>query len=170
MTMFQIATIQKNDFLFLLNLNTMLLKSAHLLVIGSIFLLTSELSAEPLQSRNWPAARTLDADRLSLAGLRIVRSTHCTMVTDLPTSPSVDELPAVVDAAMIAWAKRFGLIVEGLKSWRVRVYLIGEQSRFHANRLMPMNSEFPQATPSAMKFGYTINRQTIIGVISCFMK
>lgn len=108
-----------------------------------VFEVKAQSIAQSNGRSNWPAPRGLDSDRLASAGLRILRSTHCTMVTDLPSSAAVDEIPNVVDAAMETWIERFGLFAEDLKSWRLRVYLIGERRRFDANRLMPESDQFP---------------------------
>lgn len=115
-----------------------------LLVLFALTLASNrEARAQTIVKPNWPAPRQLDADRLSVAGLRVLRSSHCTMVTDLPASPEVDEIPQLIDAGMKAWTNDFGLLPKELKSWRMRLYLIGERSRFDAHRLMPKNDQFP---------------------------
>src|SRR3954451_15262897 len=55
------------------------------------------------------APRPIDAKRIAAAGLRIIDSRHLRLVTDLPSSVAVDELPAVFDAAVPEWTKYFKL-------------------------------------------------------------
>lgn len=85
----------------------------------------------------WPAPRPIDPKKLSEAGLRILRSEHCTMVTDLPNSAEVDRLPQYVDQAIQPWSKRFDVKESETGDWRLRVYVIQDRARFDALKLMP---------------------------------
>lgn len=92
----------------------------------------------------WPPPRSLDAERLADAGLRIVRADHATLVTDAAPSPAVDGLPGLVDLALPQWGERFGIAAERLADWRLRVYLIEDEARFRALGLWPgQSAEFP---------------------------
>ncbi|MCA9239971.1 MAG: hypothetical protein KDA37_07220 [Planctomycetales bacterium] len=73
----------------------------------------------------------------------MLKGEHVSLVTDLPASPEVDELPRVIDAAVPIWAERFGVGREKTKPWRIQAYLIGDRDKFVAARLMPdRSSEF----------------------------
>lgn len=125
-------------------------------LIGCCLVLVFGMLGPTVQAQNstkWPKPRDINPERLATAGLRVVRSKHCTMVTDLPKSAEVDRLPAVVDAGITQWAKRFELTEEQFDSWRVRVYLMKDRRRFEAQRLMP---EGRDQFPDGFALGYEV--------------
>lgn len=68
---------------------------------------------------------------------------HVTLVTDLASTPAVDELPKVVDAAVPLLAERFGIDQRQLRDWHVLAMVLTDRGRFAAAGLMPAgNAEF----------------------------
>ncbi|MEM6328852.1 MAG: hypothetical protein AAF790_01250 [Planctomycetota bacterium] len=122
-----------------------------------------------LEPAVWPRPRPLDAAALARFGIRLVEGTHLTLATDVPPSAEVDELPAVIDAAVpllaayfagdgkTAAAKKAG--AEELNGWRVHACLIGDREKFTAAGLMPPppHAEFPHAL--SMGYEVWLNRQ-----------
>ncbi|MBA4019730.1 MAG: hypothetical protein C0483_21405 [Pirellula sp.] len=82
-----------------------------------------------------PAA--LDPDVARAAGFRVLQSKHLTLYTDVPSSPAVDELPQVFDAAVPQWAEYFGIDPAKLADWRMRGFLMQSRERFAAAGLAP---------------------------------
>lgn len=76
-------------------------------------------------------------ETLLAAGIRTLTSKHLTLYTDLPSSPDVDELPDVFDAAVPQWAKFFRVDAKQLDSWRVTACVIQNKERFREYRLLP---------------------------------
>ena len=101
----------------------------------------------------WPAPRALDAARLQRAGLRILEGKHLRLVTDLPSSPAVDELPQMVDAAVEQWSDYFRVPHDKLNDWRVQAYLIGKREPFDALGLMPDGHD---QFPHGLSMGYEV--------------
>lgn len=81
--------------------------------------------------------REVDPGRLAAAGLRVLEGRHLRLLTDLPASPAVDELPAVFDAAVSQWAAYCGVDEAGVLDWRVLGCLINDRATFAAVGLMP---------------------------------
>ncbi|MEO1497643.1 MAG: hypothetical protein AAFV43_10875 [Planctomycetota bacterium] len=94
------------------------------------------LVAESLAAA-WPALEPLNERRLERFGLRVVASGHAEMITDMPSSAAIDELPPMIDAAVPQLAERFGVGESRWKPWRVRLCLIDDEARFAAAGLMP---------------------------------
>lgn len=110
--------------------------------------------AKRVKRSAWPRLEPLVAARLERAGLRVVRSDHCELVTDLAASATVDELPRVVDLAAPQWEQRFGV---GVGDWRVRAFVIDDRSRFEAAGLMPDGRAFPHGL--ALGYRVWVNEQ-----------
>ncbi len=85
-------------------------------------------------------AAALDQDLLQRHGLRTVEGQHATLVTDLPSSPEIDSLPKLIDAAVPIWEQRFGLRPGAAADWRVQAYLVTDREKLMAARLMPEKS------------------------------
>ncbi len=93
---------------------------------------------------DWPAARSIDPGRLDRAGLRVIASEHCELVTDMAPSPEIDQLPHLIDLALPQWAKRFDVEASQTVDWRMRAYFISDRTKFEALGLMPQGREdFP---------------------------
>lgn len=85
----------------------------------------------------WPTPPAIDSSRLAAAGLRRVEGPHLDLVTDLPATPAIDELPRVVAAAVPQWAARFHLSKETADSWRLRLYLVSDREKLRPLGLLP---------------------------------
>ena len=97
-----------------------------------------------LEPFTWSAAREIDRGRLSRAGLRRLEGKHITLVTDLPSSPAVDQLPAVADKAVPQLAEYFGIDPAATRQWHVLAMVMQESQRFGAAGLLPAGEpEFP---------------------------
>ncbi len=75
------------------------------------------------------------------AGIRKLKSDHLVLYTDVPSSPSVDSLPAVFDKAVPQWVTYFGVEKSKTANWRATAYLIADQRRFAALDLLPKGHE-----------------------------
>jgi hypothetical protein len=85
--------------------------------------------------------RTVDAAQLESSGIRTLTSKHLILITDVPSSPEVDGLPGIFDAAVPQWAAYFGVDASKTAHWQARAYLIGDRRRFEALGLMPPGHE-----------------------------
>ena len=70
-------------------------------------------------------------------GLRTLESRHLTLITDLPTSAEVDQLPNIFDQAVSQWARYFRVPEKDFSNWKVRGYLMQHEERFRAAGLRP---------------------------------
>jgi hypothetical protein len=84
--------------------------------------------------------RALDVPRLSAAGVRVLDGKYVRILTDLPSSPAVDELPTVFDAAVPLWAEYFRVPAAKLVGARWQACLIVDREQFAALGLMPANN------------------------------
>jgi hypothetical protein len=94
----------------------------------------TRVSAE--QSTAAPA-RTFDESKAASNGIRKLTGKHLVLFTDVPSSPDVDRLPQVFDAAVPLWCAYFGVDPAKTEGWMARGYLIGDRRRFDALGLMP---------------------------------
>ena len=83
-----------------------------------------------------PPPRDVDSRRAEAAGLRELTGRHVRLFTDLPSSPAVDELPAVFDAAIPQWAKYFG-VAENSVHGQFLGFLISDREKFATLGLLP---------------------------------
>lgn len=81
----------------------------------------------------------IDEDRLAEAGLRKLAGEHITIVTDLPPSRPVDELPGVFDLAVDAWRGYFQVDPHAVEDWHVRAFLMDDREEFESADLLPAN-------------------------------
>lgn len=89
-----------------------------------------------------PPPRQFDARRLAAAGIRLLEGRHVQILTDLPASAAVDELPRVFDAAVPLWAAYFN-VPEAQVRGRWLACIIQDRERFAALGLLPAeNPEF----------------------------
>ena len=78
---------------------------------------------------------------------------YVTLVTDLPESPAVDELPAVVDAAVPLLAERFDIPREQVRDWHVLAVVVDDRQRMAAAGMMPSGREdFPDGVSMGYEF------------------
>ncbi len=85
--------------------------------------------------------RPIDDRQAQANGIRTLISKHLILVTDVPSSPEIDRLPAIFDAAVPQWAAYFGVDEAKTAHWQARAYLIGDRRRFEALGLMPPGRE-----------------------------
>jgi hypothetical protein len=81
--------------------------------------------------------RQLDVRRLEAAGLRVLEGRHVRLVTDLPASVAIDELPAVFDAAVPQWAAYFDMPTARVRDAQWLGFLVKDRTKFAALDLMP---------------------------------
>lgn len=86
----------------------------------------------------WPLP-DVDAGRVQGAGIRKLSGQHLTLYTDLPSAPSVDELPVVFDAAVPQWSAYFDIPLEATRDWQLVGYLIQDKDLFRSTGLLPEN-------------------------------
>ena len=70
-------------------------------------------------------------------GLRRLEGKHIQIVTDLPPSQMVDELPVVFDLAVPQWCRFFGVSPEDTEQWKVTAYLVRNPAKFRSLGLLP---------------------------------
>lgn len=80
-----------------------------------------------------------DEKALRAKGIRRLDGEHITIYTDLPKSPSVEELPAVFDLGLPQWCAYFGVDAAKTANWKVTAYLMKDKARFDALKLIPEN-------------------------------
>jgi hypothetical protein len=86
---------------------------------------------DPLASADEPSLRTLSGR-------------HVQILTDLPSSAAVDELPAAFDAAVPYWADVLQLPADAVAAWQVRAYVMQDKASFRARGYLPSDlPDFP---------------------------
>lgn len=80
---------------------------------------------------------TIDPAKLAASGLRQLAGKHLTLITDLPSSPEVDELPAVFDAAFPLWCEYFNVDPVKFANWHAKGCLMSREAPFVDAELMP---------------------------------
>jgi hypothetical protein len=81
--------------------------------------------------------RRVNQHRAAQAGIRKLSGRHLTLYTDVPSSPAVDQLPTVFDAAVPLWAAYFQIDPKKLLDWHVQAYLIADRESFARLHLLP---------------------------------
>lgn len=107
------------------------------------------LAATLCSAAAWGQLPGFDANKAAALGLRKLQSQHLTLYTDVPSSPAVDELPQVFDAALPGWEKFFGK--QAPADYRIVACLMQDRRRFLACGLL--NRSVPP-----FKHGYTLGR------------
>jgi hypothetical protein len=79
----------------------------------------------------------LDAERLGAAGIRRVEGRHLTLLTDLPASPELDELPRIFDAALPQWCEYFRVPPASAAAWKPVACVMQDKERFVGAGLYP---------------------------------
>jgi hypothetical protein len=112
------------------------------LLQGACFAAALFVGAAHVTAVDVPPPREVDAQRAAAAGIRELPGRYVRIFTDLPSSPAVDELPTVFDAAIPQWAKYFGLAENSIDGKFVG-FLISDREKFAALGLLPdENPEF----------------------------
>lgn len=113
-----------------------------LLLLAALWPPSASAQSRAAAIASWPRARAIDVERLEAAGLRVVSSEHATLVTDVPSSSAVDQMPGLIDLALPQWKERLGGGDAG--DWQLRAYLIDDRSKFESLGLWPnQQTEFP---------------------------
>ncbi len=79
----------------------------------------------------------IDDNKVALAGIRKIAGERLTLYTDLPPSPTVDELPKVFDLAYPQWREYFRVKADRRPDWRMRGFLMKDRQKFQATGLLP---------------------------------
>lgn len=106
-------------------------------MVAAILLFASASAALAESPATPDLPRRLDDRQIESSGIRKLTSKHLILVTDVPSSPEVDRLPQVFDAAVPQWAAYFGVDEQKTAHWQARAYLIGDRRRFESLGLMP---------------------------------
>jgi hypothetical protein len=94
----------------------------------------------------------IDESRAAAAGIRKLNGRHLVLFTDVAAESSIEELPAVFDAAFPQWCEHLGLDSTANAGWQMRGFLVKDQARFEAVGLWP--DDLPQFLN-----GYTRGRE-----------
>lgn len=79
----------------------------------------------------------IDEERVAAQGIRKLQGKHLTLYTDLPSSPAIEELPTVFDAAVPQWQAYFGMADAKVADWKLWGYLMQDKEKFKAAGLYP---------------------------------
>ncbi len=78
------------------------------------------------------------------AGFQQLDGKHITLITDIPLTDAIRELPRVFDAAVDPWCKAFAISPRKASGWRAEVYLMRARERFTAAGFLPTTMpDFP---------------------------
>ena len=81
--------------------------------------------------------RNINESQVNAAGIRRIPGRHVTLYTDLPSSPRIDELPLVFDAAVPHWCAYFQVPEKNVATWKNVAYLVRDKDRFVRAGLWP---------------------------------
>lgn len=97
---------------------------------------TSPLAAQDVESgqKVTPLQPTSNAN-----GFREYNGKYLTLITDLPHTDAIGELPLVFDAAVPLWGEYFGAEETEWRNWKSTCYLIGDRNRFQEAGYFPVN-------------------------------
>jgi hypothetical protein len=115
-----------------------------LFILGS--LIASRASAQTMQEINprIQDAMKIDLQRVADNGIRKIEGKHSTIYTDVKVRDSIEELPAIFDAAVPQWCAYFSVEEERTKPWKMNTFLIRDKERFRKAGLIPDDlPEFP---------------------------
>ena len=73
------------------------------------------------------------------AGFAKLSGKYIDVVTDLPLSDELRELPAVFDAAVPQWCEAFDLPVASVEAWHVEAFVMLDRQRFISAGFLPEN-------------------------------
>jgi hypothetical protein len=79
----------------------------------------------------------IDAAKAAANGLRKIEGKHLTLWTDVPSSPAVDDLPRVFDAAVPQWAAFFGVERTLWPDWHMIGFLMADKKKFQTAGVIP---------------------------------
>ncbi len=79
----------------------------------------------------------IDEQLIQAAGLRLLRSEHMLLITDIRGRDDIDELGKVFDQAVPQWCEYFGVSPLNTDRWRAVACLIGDKDKFQQAQLLP---------------------------------
>ncbi|MFI4876386.1 MAG: hypothetical protein ACIALR_13635, partial [Blastopirellula sp. JB062] len=79
----------------------------------------------------------IDSAKLAANAIRELSGERLTLLTDLPSSPEIDNLPAVFDAAFPLWCEYFEIDPAQYADWRAKACLMSRDEPFIAADLLP---------------------------------
>lgn len=102
-----------------------------------------------------PAPPDVPAAAAHAAGVQILNGAQVRLLTDAASSPPVDELPSVFDAAVPLWAVYFDLREDAAKGLRWQAYLMVDRVPFEKLGLLPLeNLEFANGYARGLQFWF----------------
>ena len=107
-----------------------------LLVLWTLIATADAQTMEDINPRMQDAME-VDLELVRANGLRIIDGQHIKIYTDVPASETIDELPAIFDAAVPQWCEYFGVDVAETKPWKLQAFLIRDKKRFEKANLVP---------------------------------
>jgi len=81
----------------------------------------------------------VDDQAAAAAGIRRLDGKRITLYTDLPSSPEIDQLPAIFDLAFPQWCAYFGIDPNTQADWRMTGFLMKNGQTFRRLGLLPGN-------------------------------
>jgi hypothetical protein len=90
------------------------------------WLLASTAAAQPT-----PVGESLPA------GFAVVKGKHIDVITDMPLSDELRELPLVFDAALPHWCRVFDIPLSSIEDWHVECFLMLDRQRFISAGFLP---------------------------------
>ncbi|MBA2113387.1 hypothetical protein [Bremerella alba] len=79
----------------------------------------------------------VDPAQIEAHGIRTLEGKHVTLYTDLPSSPEIDELPMVFDAAYLQWCEYFRVDPVANDDWKIKAVLMSNKRTFREAGLFP---------------------------------
>lgn len=117
------------------------LRQLRKVILAAFAALLGLLLVAPLTSA---AERKIDLTKAQARGIRVLAGKHLELLTDVPSSPDIDELPTLFDAAVPEWAAFFNIPLEKTADWHVRGFLMQDRAVFAAAGVLPADlPEFP---------------------------
>ncbi|MBI1249519.1 hypothetical protein GC197_16970 [bacterium] len=106
--------------------------------LGSNFMNVEALREKLKVGRIEPVVQfTADPAKLAANGIRQLEGKHLTLYTDLPSSPEIDELPKLFDAAYPQWCEYFRVDPVKNDDWKVKGVLMSNKETFRKAGLFP---------------------------------
>jgi hypothetical protein len=93
----------------------------------------------------------LSSKRLEQLGIRTISGKHLLLVTDLPPSPAIDNLPYIFDQAVSHWAAYFEIPKQQWANWKMTGFLMKDSELFQTSGL------FPKRALPPFRSGFTRN-------------
>lgn len=102
------------------------------------------------RTRNsWPAKIKFDANKASAkSNLRRIEGKHLVLFTDMPSSPRIDELPEIFDAAVPLWCEFFRVDPSLTSQWKMIGVLVKNDQKFAKTELL--------ASAPKLRHGYSV--------------